>query len=267
MGSVDLHIHSRHSDGLCSVEEIIERAAEIRLDAVALTDHDTMEGVEEARSLSRRYGVAVIPGCEISTLDGHLVALFLKHPVEKYLPLADTLRLLREQGAIAFAPHIFERRLLHGMQESTIAALLASPDPYRDVLIGVEIYGGGNLIMRDYTARATALAERYQLARIGNSDSHQRATIGQYITVFSGHTIEALRTGLCSQQVSGSMHHPVPDLQIWFGFALHALRKRHFGKIWAHALNLFFPGTNDTAREQKASTLVPQVYPPEQSES
>jgi predicted metal-dependent phosphoesterase TrpH len=261
MGIADLHMHSRYSDGLSSVEDILQRAEEMRLDMIALTDHDTMDGVEEARSLSGRYGVAVIPGCEISTRDGHLVALFLKHPVQKGLPLADTLRLLREQRAVAFGPHLFEARLLHGLQANTIAKILSAEDPFRDVLLGVEIYGGGNLLMRDYSARARALADLHNLAHIGSSDSHQPATVGQYVTQFKGRTTEDLYSAMLRRQTSGVMHNYVPDLQIWLGFALYRLRYRPLSRSWLRAVNALLWKIYDKTRGPIHSSLSSSLPP------
>lgn len=63
---IDLHIHTRRSDGAYSPTEIVRLAAEKGLKAVAVTDHDTTAGVEEAFAAGREYGVEVISGVEIS---------------------------------------------------------------------------------------------------------------------------------------------------------------------------------------------------------
>ncbi|MGB9887422.1 MAG: PHP domain-containing protein [Moorellales bacterium] len=63
----DLHVHTRASDGALTPEEVIRRAREAGLEAVAVTDHDTTAGLEEALEAGRRLGVLVVPGIEIST--------------------------------------------------------------------------------------------------------------------------------------------------------------------------------------------------------
>ena len=67
---VDLHLHSTASDGLLTPGELIARAAAAGLAAVALTDHDTLEGVEEALAAGRRWDLEVLPGVEISASSG-----------------------------------------------------------------------------------------------------------------------------------------------------------------------------------------------------
>lgn len=63
---VDLHTHSSCSDGTDSPAELVRRAAELSLEALALTDHDTLEGLEEAAAESERRGLLFIRGIELS---------------------------------------------------------------------------------------------------------------------------------------------------------------------------------------------------------
>ena len=62
----DLHIHSIYSDSNQSVESIFRTAKEKKLRAIAITDHDTVEGIPEAAELSRHYGVELVNGIEFS---------------------------------------------------------------------------------------------------------------------------------------------------------------------------------------------------------
>ena len=65
---VDFHIHSSHSDGNQSVQELVKQAAENGITIMSLTDHDTTTGISEAQKLGAEMGVKIIPGIEISTL-------------------------------------------------------------------------------------------------------------------------------------------------------------------------------------------------------
>lgn len=64
---IDLHTHSSRSDGTDSPSELVARAVSLGLTTVALTDHDTFEGLEEAAEAAQRYGIGFVPGAEFST--------------------------------------------------------------------------------------------------------------------------------------------------------------------------------------------------------
>jgi len=75
-GGADLHLHSRHSDGTFHPARLVELSAGHGLEAVSLTDHDTVSGVEEAREAGRRLGVRVLSGVELSAeFRGHEIHL------------------------------------------------------------------------------------------------------------------------------------------------------------------------------------------------
>ncbi len=107
-GRVDLHVHTTASDGQLTPTETVRKALEIGLAAVAITDHDTTEGVPEALEAARGTGLGVIPGVEISTevsrSEAHILGYFV---AQRNRELCDklaqfrTLRLERAQGMIA----------------------------------------------------------------------------------------------------------------------------------------------------------------------
>src|SRR2546430_5557960 len=63
---IDLHAHSTESDGSDSPAELMALASRVGLSAIALTDHDTVDGLAEARAAAAGYGVRLIQGCELS---------------------------------------------------------------------------------------------------------------------------------------------------------------------------------------------------------
>lgn len=92
LDSVDLHLHSTASDGAFPPEEVVARAAAVGLKAMALTDHDTLDGVPVAIATGARLGIRVIAGCEFSTTapwgEMHVLGYFLPvgwEPLEKFL--------------------------------------------------------------------------------------------------------------------------------------------------------------------------------------
>lgn len=83
MGQVDLHVHSTKSDGTYTPTELVNYAIEKGLTAFALTDHDTVDGIDEALEAAKDKPITVIPGIEYSTeyhnRDVHIVGLFIDH--------------------------------------------------------------------------------------------------------------------------------------------------------------------------------------------
>jgi len=149
---VDLHTHTNASDGRLSPEELIAAALAAGLSAVALTDHDTLEGYKSAVDAGKKAGIEIIPAIEFSTLDGqqehHLLGYFLDPENEKlhiYLKSLEKMRLSRAYGIIAkleelghkipaedvlevaghgtvTRPHIAEVMVKHGIVKSYKAA-------------------------------------------------------------------------------------------------------------------------------------------------
>jgi predicted metal-dependent phosphoesterase TrpH len=95
--AIDLHTHSTISDGSLTPTELIELAAGIGLEAVALTDHDTLDGIAEASHAAQRAGVELIPGVELSLEwdrgGMHLIVLWLE---PRTGPLQDRLAELQD---------------------------------------------------------------------------------------------------------------------------------------------------------------------------
>lgn len=83
---LDLHIHTTASDGTCTPEEVVRLAKKKGFSLIAITDHDTMDGVKEALEAGKKYNVEVIPGVEISAgvdLEVHMLGYGMSpdHPV------------------------------------------------------------------------------------------------------------------------------------------------------------------------------------------
>jgi predicted metal-dependent phosphoesterase TrpH len=103
---VDLHTHSTASDGILSPEQVIEAAHRCGLSALALTDHDTIGGVQAARAAGKRVGIRVISGVELSAFhddhEVHVLALHLTHldALEKRLGELRVLRHTRAQKIV-----------------------------------------------------------------------------------------------------------------------------------------------------------------------
>ncbi len=89
---IDLHTHSIYSDGLDNIETLLDNAKRANVSVMALTDHDNVDGVEEAIKKSSNYGIKVIAGIELTTIykneTVHVVGLFkddiIPHKIKEY---------------------------------------------------------------------------------------------------------------------------------------------------------------------------------------
>ncbi|MFF2887942.1 PHP domain-containing protein [Paenibacillus sp. NPDC057967] len=111
-GRADLHAHTTASDGMYAPAEVVRRAKLAGLSAIAITDHDTVAGVEEAIAEGDRIGMMVIPGVEISTVTDHTDI----HVLAYYTDNADPVW----QNRLAWIGSARDRRndeMLHKLQE------------------------------------------------------------------------------------------------------------------------------------------------------
>ena len=98
---IDLHTHSTASDGIYSPTELLHKAKEIGLRVLALTDHDTTEGLEEAMQAARTLDIDIIPGIEINTDVGggevHVLGYFVEFQRPEFQAILKVLRDARER--------------------------------------------------------------------------------------------------------------------------------------------------------------------------
>lgn len=192
MGTADLHIHSIYSsDATTTVRAILKQASDVKLNVIAVTDHDEIRGSLEAQQLAPKYGIEVIPAVEISTREGHLVALFIKTLPPSGLSLIDTLIQIGDQGGIAIAPHPFNNLPNSLSMESVLGVLTNSK--VKHILKGIETHNMGT---QNFDRIVQKLSIYLPLAKIASSDAHIYWAIGAGRTEFAGTTANDLRAAI-----------------------------------------------------------------------
>ena len=199
MGLADLHIHSIYSyDGTASVPAVLARARKLGLDVVAITDHDEIAGSLQAMDLASKYSVEVIPGIEITTAEGDLLALNITQKIERGLSLTETVLKVGEAGGFCIAPHPMAGGF--GMKSLGVYPILRAlrNQEVARLLIAIETFNATSIDrMSNHYARM--LAERLNITQTGSSDAHIVEAVGLGSTEFDGHTaqdlIRALRKG------------------------------------------------------------------------
>jgi len=113
----ELHCHSIYSTNKRVVVESIERPKDIlkyakRLgcECLAITDHDTIDGIKEAKMHAKKLGILLIPGEEVTTMRGHVLALGIEEEIKPKLSVEETVDMIHKQGGIAIAAHPYDRR-------------------------------------------------------------------------------------------------------------------------------------------------------------
>ena len=106
----DLHVHTTHSDGVCSPCEVVVAAARVGLAALAITDHDTVSALAVARPEAARWGIELIPGVELTCgHDGrelHILGHFIRDEDPALLEAMASLRAGRDQRIEAMAARL-----------------------------------------------------------------------------------------------------------------------------------------------------------------
>lgn len=202
--SADIHIHTVASDGHNTVAQVLDYTATCTdLHVIAITDHDTIDSALEARRIAPHYGLDVIVGEEVSTAEGHLLALFIERHVPPGRPAAETIAAVHAQGGLCIAAHPY----------NWLVASLGAQDRLRRYaqaggiwpLDGVETLNASSLLASMNTHAARVAAE-LGLPACGGSDSHHLATIGAGVTRFPGRSADDLRRAILAGTTSAEGH-------------------------------------------------------------
>jgi predicted metal-dependent phosphoesterase TrpH len=163
----DLHMHTHYSrDGAIKPADAIRIARKRGLDGIAITDHNTIRGGLEAKKL-RPKGIDVICGAEIKTDRGDVIGLFLNEEIRatEHLEVIDE---IRRQGGVSIVPHPFDS------MRSTAFWLTDRDSKKMDA---IEVVNARCVFKRSNTM-ANAYADNYHKCKVGGSDAHFGAEIG-----------------------------------------------------------------------------------------
>jgi hypothetical protein len=199
--AIDTHVHTRFSpDSRANVRDIIIQAVQRGLTAIAITDHNTMDGLKEAEAdlaVLRGEGKAppgffIIPGEEITSADGHIIALYIHTPIPSLLSATETISRVHSQGGLAIAAHPMDKDSL---------GPLANSLPFD----GVETMNSAEesaYLVRKAAAndRRSAFYMTVTKPRFGASDAHDPKMVGMCYTILRdcAPTPDAIRDALYS---------------------------------------------------------------------
>lgn len=210
-GRGDLQVHTSHGDGMEDAKTLFERIElHGELDVIAITDHDDVRGALEARDIYERarYHFDLITGIEVTTRQGHLLALWVDVPIPSFRSLEETVAMVHRADGLAVIPHPFSA-LTRSVGRRSLERVLAIEDAstHPD---GIELANPTSMGW-DTGARARQLnATHYHLAETGGSDAHFEEAVGAAYTLFPGHDAASLRQAILERRTSGVLAEGTP---------------------------------------------------------
>lgn len=220
-GRADMHMHTDVSDGVASVQDLLAYMTQHRqLDVIAITDHDRLDASLWAYEHQQAYPFEIIPGVEVTSREGHVLAWWITENIPAGLRLEETVQAIHEAGGVAVLAHPFHihvtetrqgiARYVHDVELIERAGFDAV-----EVVNAGAVFPGMNLYAR--------IASRpLNVAFVGNSDAHTPNATGSASTSFTGSRAADLRRAIEKRETS-------PNGGIW--------SLRAYGSYIKHYLN------------------------------
>jgi predicted metal-dependent phosphoesterase TrpH len=172
MLKLDLHIHSQYSeDGIGSPKEIIKNLKKKGLQGMAITDHNSVEGSLKALKVAPKDFI-VIPSLEISTADGHMMALDIKENIQRELSIEETVEKIFDLGGTPIVPHLY--RNMSGVKKEKLQL-------FHKKISSIEVFNSCSVYQTNL--KTAKVAKEFNLGGTGGSDSHDPVYVGYGYTV------------------------------------------------------------------------------------
>jgi len=210
----DLHIHTPASKcwegpkDSAEIERLFRKLSELNIEVVAITDHNSVQNVESAKKLGEKYGIHVYPGVEVSTKEGHVLAIFdpnkptadiqnwlarvgitqanygdpkvvAKNVDSEQIGITTVFRLIEQEGGVSIAPHpnSSETGFLEVLKQKGTARQEAYHSPY---LRGLEVGSNKSQILNLAAGNVPGYTKKYGC--IASSDAHKIDNVGSSFT-------------------------------------------------------------------------------------
>jgi predicted metal-dependent phosphoesterase TrpH len=161
---IDLHVHTRYSyDAYITPDELVRFARRRALDGVAITDHSTVAGLPE---FGRIRDLLVIPGVEVATAQGHVLALNVDTVMPEGLGFAETVEAIHDAAGVAVLAH--PTAFFKGVADTDGC----------DVFDGIEVINASAIPFFYSVRKNRELAARLDLPQTGGSDAHCAPELG-----------------------------------------------------------------------------------------
>lgn len=175
---LDLHVHTCYSgDSVIKPKDLLKQAIKKGLNGFAITDHGSLKAYKLLEKEARNKGLIVIPGMEIETHIGEIIALFIDEGVEvqdnRFLAVVEQ---IKEKNGLIVIPHPFDF-----LRSNHLKTGLLSERIIKKYLNGIEIINS-RIIFNSCVKKAKKYNERFKLFETGGSDAHTLKEIGNAYT-------------------------------------------------------------------------------------
>jgi predicted metal-dependent phosphoesterase TrpH len=193
----DLHLHSEYSwDSKVPIDNYVNLAEQRGFSAISITDHNNTESHDIIKKMQETTNVILIPGQEISTIDGHLLIYGWLPTIDRDLTMNETIELARKKGGTnsvyCVAAHPFDS--FRGGKGKRV---------FDTDIDGIEILNASSLL-GVFNSRAKKYSELMDMIKLGNSDSHRSIEFGTAWTdIPDGDTVDEILNNLINGKAMG----------------------------------------------------------------
>jgi predicted metal-dependent phosphoesterase TrpH len=188
--NADLHVHTTYSnDSLITPKDLVYYAKKRGLNACAVTDHNSLDG---AYKIAKETDFLIIPGMEVSSAEGHIVALNVHELIPRGLSAVETVDRIHKAGGVAIACHPYV--LFKGCLKNNVCGAFDA----------IEVINARASPYSRSVKKAEEAAARFKLPRVAGTDSHFGPMIGYAYTEIEAEepTVEAVAKAIVDGQCS-----------------------------------------------------------------
>jgi hypothetical protein len=203
LSAAETHSHTTASDGMVGAVDLVRAAATIGLSVICITDHDTLQPLDEARDTGAALGVDVIAGEEVTCAFPpgiHVVGIFIRRAIRMHMSVEDTVDAIHDAGGLAIIAHPFLPTWFASITERRLRRLLEARR-----IDGIEVRHTAPVLPGTWKRLDDFCADHRERvgAMLAAGDSHFGIhDLGRLVTVFPGRGAEALRRAIEERSTS-----------------------------------------------------------------